>query len=85
MHIGSSNFMLDVPAERLGVLSMYPEAISDNDCFRVGRYWDQDIVIDVYYQFLVDFFLDHTRSGRYCLSQEAYTSVTIRLLQFASR
>jgi len=86
MHVDPLLFVLDGSVRGLGILSMYPEEHAlDNDCLRVGRHWNQDIVMDVYHQFLLDFVMDPARSGAYFLSQEAYTAVTLKILQFGSR
>ena len=78
-------FVVDTSSRGLGILSIYPEEHAfDRDCFRVGRHWDQDIVMDVYHQYLLEFFMDDTRSERYFLSAEVYLTAALKVLQFLS-
>ena len=86
MHVNPSVFALDGSICGLGILSMYTEEHTlDNDCFCVGQHWTQDIVMDIYHQFLLGFFMDPARSEAYFLSEEVYTIVVLKILQFASR
>jgi len=80
------SYIFDIDRSRLGILSLYAEEyISDRDCFRVGYHGKMDIVLDVYRQFLFDFFDDPTRSGKYCISEKAYDIAALRISEFASR
>jgi len=86
LHVQSSTFALDRSKEGLGILSMYAEEHDfDRDSFRVGHHGDQDIVVDVYHQFLWDFFGDQNRSGKYALTDGAYKAVVIKISQFVLR
>jgi|SRR6266511_3313098 len=82
----SSTLSLDESEVGLGLLSIYDGTEHhDKDWFRVGRHWNQDIILDVYYGQLFDFVEHPIKAGKYFLCCDSYASAALKCLQLLSR
>jgi len=82
LQVKSSMLKFDTSMGGLGLLSLYRDGRSDDDCFRLGQHRSCDIVVDVYHQLLFDFFNDPVRSERYCLSSVMFELAALRCRRF---
>lgn len=77
---------LDESEVGLGLLSIYDGTEHhDKVWFCVGRHWNQDIILDVYYRQLFDFVGHPMKAGKYFLCCHSYASAALKCLQLLLR